>query len=140
MTGFREAEVQHVTWKDVDLKEQVVRVTAKPEYGFFPKDWEEREVPIPDRLAQALKARSKSKWPLVFPTPDGKRNGHFLPAAEVDRLSCQPELRKLRQWRSAVCSGTALRPLVSAQVPGDVCHHAPPRGRGLGYSSALDGA
>jgi integrase len=51
MTGFRDAEVQHVTRADLDLKEQVVRVTEKPQWGFIPKNWEQREVPIPDRLS-----------------------------------------------------------------------------------------
>jgi integrase len=56
MTGFREQELQTVTWKDIDFKEQVVRVTAKPRTGFIPKTWEEREVPIPDRLVESLNA------------------------------------------------------------------------------------
>jgi integrase len=56
MTGFRDAEVQHVTRADLDLKEQVVRVTEKPQWGFIPKNWEHREVPIPDRLVASLKS------------------------------------------------------------------------------------
>jgi integrase len=38
MTGFRDAEVQHVTRADLDLKEQVVRVTEKPQWGFHSKE------------------------------------------------------------------------------------------------------
>jgi integrase len=38
MTGFRDAEVQHVTRADLDLKEQVVRVTEKPKWAAGP--WE----------------------------------------------------------------------------------------------------
>jgi integrase/recombinase XerD len=81
MTGLREAEVQNLRWKDVDLKEHVVRVSANEKQGFVPKDWEEREVPIPDRLAEALKrhkAGARSDSQLLFATTDGKRNGHFL--------------------------------------------------------------
>lgn len=36
MTGFRKKEVTYYRWSDVDLKNGVVRVTAKPEYGFRP--------------------------------------------------------------------------------------------------------
>lgn len=81
MTGFRDAEVQHVTRTDLDLREQVVRVTEKPQCGFIPKDWEQREVPIPDRLVESLErhlARKDLKAPLVFPTSGGGPNYHFL--------------------------------------------------------------
>ncbi len=81
MTGFRDAEVQHVTRADLDLKEQVVRVTEKPQWGFIPKNWEQREVPIPDRLVASLKsylARRRVKSPLLFPTAGGLPNYHFL--------------------------------------------------------------
>jgi integrase len=73
MTGFRKKEVVYASWSDVDLKHGVVRVTAKPEQGFRPKDWEEREVPIPDVLVQSLKEWQKhcngAQW--VFPTKNG---------------------------------------------------------------------
>jgi integrase/recombinase XerD len=81
MTGFRDAEVQHVTRTDLDLKEQVVRVTEKPQWGFIPKDWEQREVPIPDRLVESLKrflAHQGVQFPLLFPTASGLPNYHFL--------------------------------------------------------------
>jgi integrase/recombinase XerD len=81
MTGFRDAEVQHVTRADLDLKEQVVRVTEKPQWGFIPKNWEQREVPIPDRLVRSLRtylARQRVKSTLLFPTSGGLPNYHFL--------------------------------------------------------------
>jgi integrase/recombinase XerD len=81
MTGFRDAEVQHVTRADLDLKAQVVRVTEKPKWGFIPKNWEQREVPIPDRLAASLKShlsRQRGKSLLLFPTSGGLPNYHFL--------------------------------------------------------------
>ena len=61
MTGFRDAEVQHVTRGDLDLKEQVVRVTEKLQWGFIPKNWEQREVPIPYCLVESLEGRSPAK-------------------------------------------------------------------------------
>jgi integrase len=78
MTGFRKKEVTFCYWSDVDLKNGVVRVTAKPEHGFRPKDWEEREVPIPDMLIDSLKgwAKSQNGSPFVFPTRTGTPRKH----------------------------------------------------------------
>jgi integrase/recombinase XerD len=86
MTGFRKQEVTYCTWPDVNLKSGVVRVTAKPEYGFRPKDWEEREVPIPDRLVRSLrqwgKRRSKTSE-FVFPTRNGTPRKHRTQLLEL---------------------------------------------------------
>ena len=37
LTGLRELEVVHLFWTDVSFELQTVRVTAKPEMGFYPK-------------------------------------------------------------------------------------------------------
>jgi integrase/recombinase XerD len=75
MTGFRKKEAAFVEWRDVDLKAGVVRVTAKSKYGFRPKTYEEREVPIPDKLISTLKTwRNGSD--LVFPTRNGTPRKH----------------------------------------------------------------
>jgi integrase len=78
MTGFRKKEVTYCCWPDLDLKNGVVRVTAKREYGFRPKDWEEREVPIPDRLVESLRNWSKDRngSPFLFPTLNGTPRKH----------------------------------------------------------------
>jgi integrase len=54
MSGFRDAEGRFVTWRDVDFKHMAIRVTAKPHWGFHPKNWEEREVPVPQKLIALL--------------------------------------------------------------------------------------
>ena len=87
MTGFREAEVQHVTWKDIDFKQWVVRVTAKRD--FTPKTWEEREVPMVEPLAAALQRHKKtadSTCPLVFSSSNGQICYHFLEACKAIAL------------------------------------------------------
>jgi integrase/recombinase XerD len=79
MTGFREQEVQRVTWSDVDFTAQVVRVVAKPDWR--PKTWEEREVPMSDRLVQSLqyyRRVANTKTPYVFSTSTGQVCYHFL--------------------------------------------------------------
>lgn len=81
MTGFREGEVKHVTWPDIDFGNHVVRVKAKPKLGFVPKDWEEREVPIPDRLYNSLRRHrlaASANSPLVFATSHGRVVHNFL--------------------------------------------------------------
>lgn len=71
MTGMREQEVMHVYWSDVNLKASTVRVTHKPDRGWTPKAYKEREIPIPSKLTASLKswkARAANGCALVFPT------------------------------------------------------------------------
>jgi integrase/recombinase XerD len=88
-TGFREREVATLAWSDIHWKEGKLGVSAKPDLGFTPKSYEERSVPVPMALIEALRARKKlSKSLLVFPTlPHPTRpevgkgdnpNGHLL--------------------------------------------------------------
>jgi integrase/recombinase XerD len=79
-SGFRDQEVAHLEWQDVDFASGKRRVSSKP--GFTPKSYETRSVPVPNALITALKVRMKgSTSRLVFPTrhirqrknnPDGK--------------------------------------------------------------------
>lgn len=107
MTGFRKKEVTYCTWPDVDLKAGVVRVTSKPEHGFKPKDWEEREVPIPDRLVQSLKKWSKQRngSKFVFPTRNGTPRKHRTQLLELcknlaERAGLDPEDFWLHKFRA----------------------------------------
>jgi integrase len=81
MSGFRDAEGRFVTWRDVDFKHMAVRVTAKPHWGFRPKNWEEREVPVPQKLIKLLKkfrpAEASPDDP-VFPSTTGRPDGAML--------------------------------------------------------------
>ena len=81
MSGFRDAEGRFVTWRDIDFKHMAVRVTAKPQWGFHPKNWEEREVPVPQKLIALLKkfrpATANPDDP-VFPSATGKPDGAML--------------------------------------------------------------
>jgi integrase len=81
MSGFRDAEGRFATWRDVDFKHLAVRVTAKPQWGFHPKNWEEREVPVPQRLIGLLrKFRPKDATPdqPLFPSGTGRPDGAML--------------------------------------------------------------
>ncbi|MGH9765746.1 MAG: tyrosine-type recombinase/integrase, partial [Blastocatellia bacterium] len=61
LTGLRDKEMRHLTWRDIDFRTHVVRVTRKPLYGFKPKNKEEREVPVPASLIAALKKYKTSQ-------------------------------------------------------------------------------
>jgi len=81
MTGMREQEVMHCAWPDVNLTLSTVTVRYKPEYGFSPKNYKEREVPIPAKLVKSLKAwkaKSDKTCGLVFPTAGCKPKLDFL--------------------------------------------------------------
>ena len=71
MTGMREQEVMHTYWSDVNLSAGTVRVSHKPDRGWTPKVYKEREIPIPTKLVKSLKvwkAKSDKTCALVFPT------------------------------------------------------------------------
>ena len=54
MAGLRKAELENLTWEDVDLKAGTIRVSSKPDWE--PKTWEERTIEIPDELVTILTA------------------------------------------------------------------------------------
>jgi integrase/recombinase XerD len=71
MTGMREQEVMYCYWSDINFAAATVRVTHKPDRGWTPKAYKEREIPIPNKLVAALKARkakADKTCGLVFPT------------------------------------------------------------------------
>src|SRR5258708_4059932 len=80
MTGMREQEMMYTTWADVDFVQGVITVRWKQEYGFSPKNYKEREIPVPSRLIADLKAaKANAKGcPLLFPTAGCKPKYDFL--------------------------------------------------------------
>jgi integrase/recombinase XerD len=83
-TGFRKQEFVYLDWDDVKLADGVVRVTAKPELGFRPKTYEEREVPIPQSLVQGLRewAAHRNGSPFVF----ANRNGRHYKSSQLLKM------------------------------------------------------
>jgi integrase len=81
MSGFRDAEGRFLTWHDVDFRHNAVRVTSKPQWGFNPKNWDEREVPVPQKLIALLgKSKPGDAGPddPVFPSLAGRPDGDML--------------------------------------------------------------
>jgi len=103
LTGFREQEVVHLSWNDINFNLNTVRVTAKPDLGFSPKRWEEREVPVQKQLIELLKVhprRDGSRF--VFPSPRGNRELHMLDKCKAiaERAKLPPAHFHLRRFRS----------------------------------------
>jgi integrase/recombinase XerD len=73
-TGLRKAELESLTWDDIDFESGIFRVTPKP--GFSPKDWEERSIECCDALLAILKELPrKAEW--VFANGNGNRYTHM---------------------------------------------------------------
>lgn len=85
--GLREQELSHLEWRDLNLKEGVLRVRSKPEWKFQVKDAEERDIPIPAELLAELVAERKEnpKTRLVVGNSDDKPERHLL--RELKRLA-----------------------------------------------------
>ena len=105
MTGMREQEVMHCSWEDVNLSRSTLTVRYKPEYGFSPKNYREREIPIPAKLVKKLKAakaKADKTCGLVFPTGGCRPKLDFLDAlkAVAERAKLIPENFWLHKFRA----------------------------------------
>jgi integrase/recombinase XerD len=96
-SGFRDREVRFLIWRDIDFRNSLVRVTAKPAFRFKPKNWEERAVPLPTALIEQLRAskerRNARPSDLVFPNskgnPDSANDMIVKRVAERAGLNCR---------------------------------------------------
>lgn len=105
MTGMREQEVMYTYWSDVNLVASTVRVSHKPDIGWTPKAYKEREIPIPSKLAKRLKvwkARTDKTCNLVFPTTGCKPKLDFLDSlkAVADRAKLDKDDFWLHKFRA----------------------------------------
>jgi integrase/recombinase XerD len=98
MTGMREQEVMHLYWSDLNLKANTVKVTHKPDRGWTPKAYKEREIPIPAKLTVSLKAwKGKANGcPLLFPTAGCNPKLDFLDCLKA--VATRAELTKDDFW------------------------------------------
>lgn len=110
MTGMREQEVMHTYWSDVNFAASTVQVSHKPDRGWTPKAYKEREIPIPMKLVKKLKAwktKAAKTCGLVFPTSGCNPKLDFL-----DCLKACAERAKLDKddfWLHKVRSTFATR-------------------------------
>jgi integrase len=105
MTGEREQEVMYTYWSDVNLTASTVRVSHKPDRGWTPKAYKEREIPIPSKLVKSLKAwkaKSDKSCSLVFQTAGCKPKLDFLDGlkAVAERAKLDKENFWLHKFRA----------------------------------------
>jgi integrase len=89
-SGFRDEEVQYLQYSDFDWRKNTVTTHAKPQFGWRPKDAEERTVQMPDGIFKLMKQRMQRKQTyigghrkpahedLVFPNGDGRPDSHLI--------------------------------------------------------------
>ena len=133
LTGLRDKEMRYLTWRDIDFRTQVIRVTRKPLYGFKPKNKEEREVPVPDSLIAAIKntkrqgSQARTAW--SFRTNRSARQAARI-QTQAHRLPRETELRTVRvKAREQVLGRAVLLQLLPSQIPTYVCDAEPARSR-----------
>jgi len=105
MTGMREQEVMYTYWSDVNLAASTVHVSHKPDRGWTPKAYKEREIPIPTKLVKSLrewKAKSDKTCNLVFPTSGCRPKLDFLDGlkAVAERAKLDKENFWLHKFRA----------------------------------------
>jgi integrase/recombinase XerD len=109
MTGMREQEVMYCYWSDVNLAACTVKVTHKPDRGWTPKAYKEREIPIPARLAASLKAwkaKAAKDCNLVFPTSGCRPKLDLLDClkAVATRAKLRADDFRLHKFRATFCT------------------------------------
>ena len=119
MTGMREQEVMYTYWSDVNFAASTVRVSHKPDRGWTPKGYKEREIPIPSKLVKSLKtckAKADRTCGLVFPTAGCNPKLDFLDCLKTVAERAQFELENfwLHKFRAtfatwALWAGVDLR-------------------------------
>jgi integrase len=105
MTGMREQEVMYTYWSDINFKASTVRVSHKPDRGWTPKAYKEREIPIPAKLVTSLKAwkaKAAKTCDLGFPTSGCNVKMNFLDdlKAVAERAELNPEDFWLHKFRA----------------------------------------
>jgi integrase/recombinase XerD len=105
MTGMREQEVMHCSWADINLARGTVTVRYKPEYGFSPKNYKEREIPIPAKLVTSLKTEKEKRdktCGLIFPTAGCRPKLDFLDTLKdvADRAKLDKQNFWLHKFRA----------------------------------------
>ena len=82
-------------------RSESLRRRRKPDFGWTPKAYKEREIPIPDKLVRSLKgwkANADATCPLVFPNSNCSPNGHFLRMCMCKAVAKRAELPEDDFW------------------------------------------
>ena len=105
LTGMREKEVAYATWRSVNFAQGTVSVKHNPEFGWTPKAYKEREIPVPRSLMDALKVWKEKKpagCELLFPRAGCKPQNLFWDICQViaKRAGLNPKEWWLHRFRA----------------------------------------
>ena len=116
-SGCRDREVRYLLWRDIDFRHCMVRVTAKPLWKFYPKNYKERVVPLPAAMIEQLQRfralRDGVPSQLVFPNTRGKPDSLHIDV--VKRLALNASTGALL-WRYATGGDVQSSPAVANGV------------------------
>jgi integrase len=78
--GLRDQELMHLEFRDLNWEDKTLRVQAKEEWGFLPKAWEQRDIPIPEDLMEELHQweNTRKGQTIVLGTRNRKPNTKLL--------------------------------------------------------------
>jgi integrase len=78
--GLRDQELRNVEFRDINWESKTLRVRAKPQWKFTVKTWEQREVPVPVDVLDALREwqEKRSGQTLILGTKNRKPNSKLL--------------------------------------------------------------
>jgi len=107
LTGFRKQELCYLTWDDAIWERGSESLVVRRKPGFTPKDYEEREVPIPSELAAMLRAREHNS-PWVFPSAAGAVETHLLRRLKRVAARAGAAEATLHKFRHSASSRTML--------------------------------
>ena len=105
MTGMREQEVMYCYWRDINFAGSILKVSHKPDRGWTPKAYKEREIPVPTKLINNLKEWKKKAdktCNLVFATKGCNVKMNFLDdlKAVAERAKLNPDDFWLHKFRA----------------------------------------
>ena len=106
-TGFRDREVSHLVWSDVDYRLSRISVTAKTKPKYTPKSYEIRSVDVPNSLLAKLRTRQKSSRSLlVFPTAPHPTRKSYGGGVDAHMLEKCKEIALRAGLNCGHCEGT----------------------------------
>lgn len=106
-TGFRDKEVVHLMWSDIDYRRSKIRVTAKTDLRFNPKSYEIRSVDVPGSLLDSLQKRQRaSQSLLVFPSAPHPTRKAYGGGVDNHMLETCKEIALRAGLNCGHCSGT----------------------------------
>ena len=82
-TGFRNGEIKHLEWTDIDFVGNKIHVQPKPHWDWEVKTHECRTVRVPAKVTKALAAwKQRSKTALILPSTTNKPDDHLIRIVE----------------------------------------------------------